>query len=401
MVYDLDSAYILVLLSVPLQFNLITDSIDLIIGDMKKEWTEKTELTYYQNYFAKKATIYVGCISSIISIFVFYRVRKLRLILSVLFFCSGITWLIYYAMNENRIHLLFIIRSIQGIYLGFFQTASIPFIMNFSKDHNKCFCGCLIQFSMFCGLFLMNLFFNFFRWNVVILIFCFLSLTFSGLIWLVPEINIIPKSAKNEYIISGNNIRLFITMLFAMLFQQLSGIGILIEQLDELLSGIGLEIDSKLQSCLFDFVGALSVINSAFVSDIITTKYMWSISAFGLFIGLLIYATTYKLYYNSWVSSLGVFIYFLFYGLGEGPIPWYLCGTLFHECVIIESSGINVCWNLFLTPIMDYLWKKLKESFDLFGSIIFASATCFIAIFFGFLVIPRDTTEEDDNINLI
>lgn len=190
-------------------------------------------------------------------------------------------------------------------------------------------------------------------------------------------------------------------MIFAMFFQQLSGIGILLEELDVILNGIGLDIGPNFQACLFDFVGALSVINSAFISDIVPTKYIWCISAFGLCIGLTIYAVSLKMNLANWISSLGVFVYFLFYGLGEGPIPWYLCCTLFQENVRIESCGINLCCNLFLMTALDFVWKKLKEKFEQFGSILFASITCFIAIFFGIFCIANDSIEEDDNINLI
>ena len=80
---NINSAYILLLLCLPLQFNLFTDSWDLIIDDMVKEWKDKTEISYYQKYFGKKATLYAGTISSFLLIFIFYKVNKTKLIISI------------------------------------------------------------------------------------------------------------------------------------------------------------------------------------------------------------------------------------------------------------------------------------------------------------------------------
>lgn len=56
MTMNKESAYILILLCIPLQFNILGDSIDLIIDDMQTDWIRKKELTYYEKYFTKKAT---------------------------------------------------------------------------------------------------------------------------------------------------------------------------------------------------------------------------------------------------------------------------------------------------------------------------------------------------------
>lgn len=396
-----ESAYILILLCLPLQFNLFTDSWQLIAVEIVKDWKDKKEFTYYENYFGKKATMYVATVFSIIFIFIFYKLQKMKLILSVTFALSAITWLIYFGVNENNMYLVYTIRSIQGVYMACFHVACLPYMMNFVKNSSKCFCGCLVQFSMFLGLFTMNLLFVYLTWSVIVVIMCVLSLAFSALIWLVPEYHVNPKSMTNEYIHKKENFKLLVIMLLAMFLQHISGIGILLGQLSKVLAELGLDIDMYLQTCLFDFVGTIAVINSAFMTDIITTRNMWTFSAFGLCVGLIIYGITLKIKMDNWISSVGVFIYFLFYGLGVGPIPWYLNGTFFSEDVRIESSGINLFWNLFLSPIMDFIWDKLRETFGQFGSVVFALISCFISMFYGLFVIPNDNNDDDDNINIL
>lgn len=388
MIFDRDSAFILLLLTLPFQYNLITDSLDLIISDMKNG--RITGLSYYQNYFAKKIIMYCAIISTILFIFIFYKYRKVKLIISISFFVNGITWLIYFGVTDNTIYVLYIIRALQGFCLGIFQLIDIPYIMHFAKSTKQSFCGCLIQFSMFCGLFIMNLLFNFFNWKTVVIIFFLFSVFCGCLIWKVPELPIKPKSMTNEHIYHKEHIKPIFVMMTIMLLQQLSGIVILLTQLSEMLVGIGVNIGGHLQTCLFDFVGALATMIAAFVSSAVSTRILWAFSALGLCIGLTIYCISIKTDTANWVGILGAFFYFLFYGLGEGPIPWYLCGTMFNDNVRIESSGINLCWNHFLAPIIDLIWDKLDDFGSQFGSIIFAIISCFIAIFFGLIFIPND-----------
>ena len=113
--FDKNSASILILLSLPFQFNIITDTYGSLHSEMLKKWPNGKDLSYYQNYFATKSTYYVCLISSISFVFIFYRYKKMRLILSIGFICNSITWLLYLAVNENTFYLLIVLRGIQGI----------------------------------------------------------------------------------------------------------------------------------------------------------------------------------------------------------------------------------------------------------------------------------------------
>ncbi|KAK8849268.1 glucose import [Tritrichomonas musculus] len=217
---------------------------------------------------------------------------------------------------------------------------------------------------------------------------------------MVPDVHTKPKSVKNEYIFSRTYIKQVLVMIMLMVLQQLSGIGILLGQLSRILSGIGLNIESLFQSIIFNFVGVISSFIAAFISDTIGTRYMWPFSAFGLCIGLVPYSVTLKIELPIWVLSLVLFIYFLFFGLGTGPIPWYVCGTFFPEEVRIESAAICICTHTFLSPILDVFWKAMYQNLSEFGEIIFSSLICFLSIILGFLI-PVENIEKFDTITII
>lgn len=400
MVFSKESAYIIVLLSLPFQFNIITDSYDSYLTEMKKGWSNTREISYYENYFAKKITFMVGFISSISFIFVFYRYRKMRLIISISFFLSAVVWFLYIIIDENKFYFFIFLRGIQGIFLGTFQMPSITYILYFTHEENKCFCGCLLQVAMFMGLLILNLLFQFTSWKTVAIVSAVQSLLFCGTIWLVPEYYVKRKSMTHDQVFNKNNRRNLLIMMMIMLLQQFSGISTLLGQVSRLLAGVGLNIGEYMNSVLFDLVGTISTMVAAFITDFIGTRNMWSISSFGLFIGLIVYAITLKITVPNWAGTLGVFMYFLFYGLGEGPVPWYLCGSIFPESVRIESSAINLFENLFLSPILDKLWENLNKIDGQFGSIIFSAVACLLSIFLGRLI-PIENRESDDRINIL
>lgn len=400
MVFDRNAAYIIIVLTLPFQFNIITDSYNILKVEILKDWKTGRTLTYYENYFAEKITYYIGIITAICLVLIYYKLHKMRIVISVGFFFNAVTWFLYLLISEHRVFMFIIVRGLHGIFLSIFQMSHCVYLLHFSNEENTCFVGTLIVGSMFLGLLILNFLFYCCNWRAVTVICAVQSLIFCGLIWLAPEIRIKSRSQCKERIYDKNNRRSLFAMVFIMILQQLSGISILLGQLSRILVGIGLHIDSYLQSCLFVFVCALATFISAFISDYLGTRFIWSFSAFGLCVGLLIYGITLKVEMMDWVASLGIFVYFLFYGLGEGPIPWYLCGSLFKEELRIESSAITVCENFFFFPILPIIWESLNKNAGEFGSIIFCFVICFLSIFCG-LLIPKLNRSLDEGINLL
>ena len=254
MVFDRNAASIIIILTLPFQFNIITDSYNILKVEILKEWKTNRKLTYYEDYFAEKITYYIGIITAICLVFLYYKIRKMRIVISVSFFFNAATWLIYLLISEKRVFLFIFVRGLHGIFLSTFQMSHCVYLLHFADQDNICFCGTLIVASMFVGLLILNFLFYCCNWRAVIIICAVQSLIFCGLIWLVPEINIKSKSQSKERIYDKNHRRSLLIMIFIMVLQQLSGISILLGQLSRILASIGFSIDQYLQSCLFVFV---------------------------------------------------------------------------------------------------------------------------------------------------
>lgn len=234
MVFDRNAASIIIILTLPFQFNIITDSYNILKVEIPKEWKTDRKLTYYEDYFAEKITYYVGIVTAIFLVFIYYKIRKMRIIISLGFFFNSAVWLIYLITDENHVYIFIVVRGLQGIFLSIFQMSHCIYILHFVNYENVCFCGGLFQGTMFTGLLFLSFLFYCVKWRVVVIIISIQSLIFCGLIWFVPEIHIKPKYQTKIHIYDRNNRKSLFIMIFIMVLQQLSGIGILLGQLSRI-----------------------------------------------------------------------------------------------------------------------------------------------------------------------
>lgn len=223
----------------------------------------------------------------------------------------------------------------------------------------------------------------------------------SLLIWILPEVLAPPKSITHDYIYQKQHYYNLFVIFFLMLMQQFSGIGIVINNVPRMIIGIGLKIESHLQTALMNTIGCFTTFIGAYMSVLVTRRCMWAISSFGLTIGLVIYCFTLKLNIGNWVGTLGSFIFFMSYGLGQGPITWFLSGELFPDSVRIESGAINIFLNQFLGLIFTYVNREVENSVGEFGSIIYSAVLDFIAMLLGLIFIPITRTKNYENDNLL
>ena len=354
---------------------------------IENNW-DHSKISQIQVDISNKVTTCFASISAILSILISYKVRKRRLLITINFVISGIVFLFYLLVNENSYWLVIVLRGINGISLGFFQSVHISYIIHFASGDSLAFHGCLIQFAMFLSLIILNLMIYALSWKVIVAIISVQSFAFSGLIWIVPESPVLSKSFSGQQIYRHPHLKYLIVMISIMVIQCFSGIGFMVDNCPRLMQKIGIEMDSSLYSVLTNFIGCLSTLICSFIIDIIGVRYLWAFSGFGLVISLVLYAITLKANCPNWLGVFAVFLYFLFFGFGEGPIPWLLCGVIFPEVVMIESGGINCFMNRFMDIWFGYLLNAITKRFGEFGSVIFNAAFSLVGALVGLVFIP-------------
>lgn len=396
MICSRNFAYVLVLLGLPFQFSFQFNFYTVGAQNIQMDWN-LDNISSFQLKVANKITTYFAAFSAIIWIILSYKIRKRRLIISIVFFTSSVVWLVNIAINDKLFWLVITIRAINGIFIGFFQTVHISYIMHFAEDNLFGFYGCLIQVSMFFSLSLLNVFVHALRWQIICVILAIQSFLFGGLIWTIPEFIVIPKTSSHTHIYYQPYFKNAIVMILVMIIQCFSGIGFMIDNCARLLHGIGIDIDIYISSSFMNLVGYTSTLICSFIIDFIGVKYMWSFSTFGIAVSLMMYDITLKIDTPKWVGVLSVFLYFLFFGLGVGPTPWLLCGVLFPESLMIESGGINTFTNRFMDIWFDYVLAAITNSLGEFGSVAFNATISILGGVFGIFFIPNLKKSHPEN----
>lgn len=389
MICDKDLRYIIVVLFMPFQFHFLHDfylqalenvkakSLNFNISDSLLEATE--------NVLFPAATV-----SSIISVFLFYKIKKRRLFLSICLLLNAIVWLVYLAFDEKRFWLAICLRICNGISIGIFHTISISYLFSFIYNDYVAFYGYLIQAVMFLSLTIVYVLFSFIEYKTIAVIFAIQDLLVAGIIFFVPEVQVPPKKVTHDYILASHNLRNLFIIIMMMIFQQFCGINIVNRKIPMMLEGIGLEMKTTLQYVFVDTIGFLANFIGSFIVVSISRKIMWCISSFGTLIGLILFILMFTIdNLANWVGTLGAFFFYLFYGLGLGPITWYYGGELFPDSVRIEAGAVTLITNQVFTIIYYYLEKPLLKKFDEIGGVILCAVFNFISIFFGMYFIPK------------
>lgn len=123
-----------------------------------------------------------GTVASIISVFIYYKLKRSRLFLSMNFILNAMIWLAYLGFNENRFWLAILLRIFNGISCAIFHTISISYLFSFVYNNYAGFYGYLIQVAMFLSLALVYLIFSFLDYKVIAIIFAIQDIILSGII---------------------------------------------------------------------------------------------------------------------------------------------------------------------------------------------------------------------------
>lgn len=387
MIFSSSFHHILIALLIAMQYPFETDFFGTALPLMQAGW--KTDnVPSIQISAAQYGINCMTFFSSIISVFVYYKVKKRRLLISILFFFNAITNFCYLAVNEDTFWLAILLRLMNGIFLGFFHSIIVFYLYRFVTNIYYNFYGYLIQTVMFLGLVIIGLLFSFLHWTMVAIILAVQYILLAGLIWTLPEVLPPPKSITHDYIYQKQHRYHLFVIFLLMLLQQFSGIGIIINNVPRLLAGVGLQLKSHLQSTLMNIIGFLTTLIGAFISVSVQNKHMWAISAFGLALSLGIYGITLKSDVDIWVGTLAVFLFFMFYGFGEGPITWFLSGELFPDSVRIESGALTILFNATLGLIFTFVNRKIEQILGEFGTIIYCMIMDMISMILGLVFIP-------------
>ncbi|KAK8898433.1 glucose import [Tritrichomonas musculus] len=97
---------------------------------------------------------------------------------------------------------------------------------------------------------------------------------------------------------------------------------------------------------------------------------------------LLIFALDVKYNWSNVLPLICIFLYQLGFGLGMGPIPWFIIPEYFNDDVRSTATMIVVASNWIFSFIIIFVWPYMNDGLGMFGSLIFFLCISICAIIF-------------------
>ena len=277
------------------------------------------------------------------------------------------------------------IRALLGIVVGCYSSIISMYLVEIAPEGASGFYGSLNQIGIvvgqalwsFIGPFLSYMDYNYFGGAV-----CILQ---AVLIWFIPES---PDAGadqdQDEMPISkvfqakyANGLIVGIVLMF---IQQFCGINGILTNLSDIMTSAGLAIDPNYQSGISILSQFISVFTGSLLIDKLGRKLVWIISSSICGIGLLMMSLNEKYHWSAVFPLICIFVYNLGFGLGLGPIPWFIVSQLIEADARPAVNSVCVVTNWVFSFIIVMVFPEMRKSMGMFGALLLFFFVCIFSI---------------------
>lgn len=233
--------------------------------------------------------------------------------------------------------------------------------------------------------------------HTLIIIAAIADALYAGLIFIIPNLLIErnQKNEKNETIFQIQYLPNIIIVLIIMAFQQFCGINAINNILTDIMSNTGIDIHTNLQAAMSSLTQLISVFIAAFNMDGIGRRRLWALSSIGIVCSLILYIVSLKVIKYGWFRACSVFIYYLSFGHGFGPIDFFPKNLRLPVQTLV--TFVNMICSFGVTYLYPIMCNKVEE----YQIMIIYMCITFIALPFGLCFIPKAKNIDEDCLTLI
>lgn len=321
----------------------------------------------------------------------------------------GVIFWLLNCLTKINIWAGIVVRAFLGIVMGANSCIAPMYLVEIAPDGSSGFFGCLNQIGIVVGIVLFDFIgpsLTYFSLNFVGASICLLQ---SILIFFIAE----SPAVNNEYqvIMDANeeakdqnpslcrrkNMPGLISGVTMMFLQQFSGINAILTNLATIMDDCGLSIDGNYQAGIASTAQLIAVIIGAFIMDKFGRKMIWIVSCGIIIVFLLIFALNEKYKWSKILPLFCIFIYQLGFGLGMGPIPWFIIPEYFDNLVRPSATIIVTASNWIFAFLIIFIWPAMKKSFGFFGSLLFFMGITVGSFLFGIFVVHEPKSKKSNN----
>ncbi|KAK8899450.1 glucose import [Tritrichomonas musculus] len=294
-------------------------------------------------------------------------------------------------------------RALIGFVLGAFSSISPMFLVEIAPKGASGFYGSLNQLSLVFSSIILNCLgphLNYLQLSIYCA--CF-PLVQSALIWFVPEPSpdlekrddsLSEQNAEKESLWQKKYVPGLMVGILMMVFQQFCGINAVVTNLVDLMNASGLNFNPCYQAGIVQCSQCIAVLVGGILVDKLGRKIVWMISSGIVTIFLLIFALNTKYNWSNILPLISIFLYEFGFGIGFGPIPWFIIPEYFDFGVRALATEVVTAVNWTCAFAIIFLWPLMKEGLGMFGSFLLFMVIAFGALLYGLFYIhePRVAT---------
>lgn len=283
-------------------------------------------------------------------------------------------------------------RALLGIIMGSFSVV-VPLCINeLAPFEYSGIYGSLSQFGISVGCSACYFISAGLNWRGLTYFETALCILLCAFVWIIPlqkniqQIN--NDASQKESIFQRKYAKNLCIGIGCMFFQQFSGINGILTNLNNLFTEAGIPLSTSIASGISSSAQVIAVIIGGIMIQFLGRKFVWIFSTIGSAVALLLYGLTIK--FTNWpsiISIVAIFMFLLCFGVGLGPIPWFIVPELFTGYVKSAATSIATAVNWLLAFIVILGFPYLKEAItDFFAMIFFMIILIFGSVFGWFCI---------------
>jgi MFS family permease len=313
--------------------------------------------------------------------------------------CSGAGfWLLFLGVSADRFWLGILARALCGVTMGAFSALSPMYIVELSPRESTAFFGAIHQFMVAFGIDMCYLIGTWISWEANAIVGAGLMTAMSLLIWIVPEspayqetsITTLDTVARDEETVFSR--QWFLPTMVGccfFFFQQFTGINAILTNLNELFSAAGISLDSGYASAIAGFAQVVACFSAGPVVEKFGRKAVWILAFGGVTITDFLYALYWipqlkeKNVFPNWFPIVVIFLNLLLFGIGAGPLPWFLVPERFPSSIRATAVSMATAFNWVFAFVVIFLFPVMQDGIGDSGAFIVFAVISLGATIFG------------------
>ena len=299
-----------------------------------------------------------------------------------------------------------VIRALSGIGIGAYSSISPMYIVEMAPEGARGFFGCLNQIAIVIGLVFVNVISpslqSYMKICYICGAFCVLQ---AILIWAIPESPAVAREKeaaekkqqeddenKKESLWQKKYAKGLIIGIVMMFVQQFCGCNAILTNLSELMNQAGLNIHADYQSVIAQCAQLVAVFVGSAIMDKFGRRVVWIISSVVLIVFLLIFILYDRYNWNnSALPLVCIFFYEFGFGVGMGPIPWFIIPEYFSDAVRPLATTLVSSSNWIFSFIVIVSFPSMQKKMNLWGAMSFYLAVTILGLIFGIVYVTEPT----------